>query len=127
MKVRTIPSFWVKKNGYRFDCNPYLSGSIEAKEKLESLKCLKEPLKDITLGLVNAGRIKRLWAESSEYGRPFLSSTDILKTDLSNIKSISHKAVEANPKLLIKKGWSLITRAGSIGKMSYCRPDMDGM
>ncbi|MEZ9441436.1 methylation-associated defense system restriction endonuclease subunit S MAD5, partial [Vibrio atlanticus] len=94
---------------------------------LESLKCIKEPLRNITLGLVNAGRIKRVWAKSSEYGRPFLSSTDILKTDLSNIKAISHKAVEENPKLLIKQGWSLITRAGSIGKMSYCREDMDDM
>lgn len=127
MKIKKAQSSWFKNNKYRLDCNPYISGSIEAKEKLQSLKCVKEPLKDLTLGLVNAGRIKRIWAEGNEHGRPFLSSTDILKTDLSNIKSISHKAVEENPKLIIKQGWSLITRAGSIGKMSYCRADMDGM
>ena len=40
---------------------------------------------------------------------------------------ISQRVVEENPKLIIHKDWSLITRSGSIGRMAYTRPDMGGM
>ena len=62
-----------------------------------------------------------------EYGVPFLSSTDILQADLSCLSLISQRVVEENPKLIIHKDWSLITRSGSIGRMAYTRPDMGGM
>lgn len=126
MKVKSIPSSWIDQNGYRFDCNPYMSGALETRVILEGLACKKQPLKSVTSGIVNAGRIKRIWADRDS-GRPFLSSSDILRTDLTNISSISHKAVKENPKLIIKEGWTLITRAGSIGKMSYARSDMNDM
>ena len=127
MKTKAIPSQWLIKNGHRMDCNPYMGGAVEARAILEKLACQKQPLADLTQNIINAGRIKRVWADGSEYGLPFLSSTDILKADLSNIRYISKRAAVENPNLLIKKGWTLITRSGSIGNMAYARSDMDGM
>lgn len=108
-----------------------MSGAFEAKLKLEMIRAKKEPLRDVCLGgldgLVNAGRIKRIWVDDPQHGIRFLSSTDILKSDLSDLRLISHKAIQENPKLMIKQGWILITRAGTIGRMAYARHDMDGM
>jgi len=131
MKVKTIPSAWMRRDGRRFDCGPYMSGALEAKIRLEELACRKDRLADVCdggmAGLVNAGRITRQWAADSVHGVPFLTSTSILQADLSDLRFISHRAVRENPKLTIRAGYTLITRAGTIGRMSYARPDMDGL
>lgn len=131
MKVKSIPSGWIYEEGLRLDCGPYMSGAIEAKKILENLEIPKEPLQKVTqngiAGIYHAGRIKRLWVECPDYGYPFLSSTDILQADLSGLRYISKISVKENPQLLIQKDWTLITRSGSIGRMVFSRPDMDGM
>ncbi len=131
MKVKSVPCSWLLRDGRRLDCGPYMSGALEAKLRLELLRATKQPLRDVCLGgilgLINAGRIKRVWVQDEQHGRRFLSSTDILKADLSDLQFIGHQAVRSNPKLLIRAGWTLITRAGSIGRMAYARPDMDGL
>jgi len=131
MKVTSIPSTWLDKGGRRLDCGPYMSGALEAKVLLERLRATKISLQAVCLhgrgGLVNAGRIKRLWVADERHGLRFLSSTDILKSDLSDLQFISKKAAHANPKIVIKSGWTLITRAGTIGRMAFARADMDGL
>lgn len=131
MKVKTIQSKWIDSNGHRMDCNPYMSGSIESKVKLESMDCKLDKLQDVTeggiSGIYHAGREGRTWVKSKEYGVPFLGSTDILKSDLSNLPFISKRQISKTPAFIIRKGWTLITRSGSIGRMSYARSDMDGM
>lgn len=131
MKVKSIPSSWISRDGLRLDCNPYMTGALEARIRLERLVHPKEKLVELCEGgidgLVNAGRITRQWVEDPAYGVPFLTSTSILQSDPSKLRYISKRAVRENPKLLIREGYTLITRAGSIGRMSYTRPDMDGM
>ena len=131
MRTKTVPSGWLERDGRRLDCGPYMSGALEAKQLLDVLHATKVPLQDVCLGgrggLVNAGRIKRQWVTDKRHGIRFLSSTDILKADLSNLQLISKQAAAANPRLLIRSGWTLITRAGTIGRMAYARPDMDEM
>lgn len=130
MKTKVVPSGWLKRDGRRLDCGPYMSGALEAKVLLERLKARKDPLHAVTRdglsGIFHAGRIKRLWVDSPNYGRRFLSSTDILQSDLSNLSYISNVALAENPRLPISPGWTLITRSGTIGRMAYARSDMDG-
>jgi type I restriction enzyme S subunit len=130
MKTKAVPSGWLERDGRRLDCGPYMSGALEAKVLLESLNARKDTLQAVTLGgtsgIFHAGRIKRIWVDSARYGRPFLSSTEILQADLSNLPFISKKAVAENPRLPLSPGWTLITRSGTVGRMAYARPDMDG-
>lgn len=131
MKVKHIPSHWLREDGRRFDCGPYMSGAREAKEKLARLSVRKDRLQQLTAGgmdgIINAGRIKRQWVDDPAYGVPFLSSSDILQADLSNLSLISNRVVSENPRLLIQPGWILVTRSGTIGRMVYARKDMEGM
>lgn len=130
-QCRAIPSSWLENNGRRLDCGPYLSGAIEARELLCRLSARKDDLQDLTddgiNGIINVGRIPRLWVDDARYGYPFLSSTDILQTDLSHLSYIAKSLVNQNKNLLIKKNWTLITRSGTIGRMAYARTDMDDM
>lgn len=128
---KVIQRSWMDLNGLRLDSGPYLSGAFEARVALERLQAAKEPLQQVTLGgfegIINAGRFPRNWVNDPRHGIPFLSSTDILQADLSHVSLISNSAVAQNAKLLIREGWTLITRSGTIGRMAYSRPDMDGL
>lgn len=108
-----------------------MSGALEAKVLLDAMQARKDKLqtltKDGTSGIFHAGRIKRMWVDSPEYGLPFLSSTDILQADLSNLPYISKKAVAENPRLPLHAGWTLVTRSGTVGRTAYARPDMEGL
>lgn len=126
-QVKAVPSSWLEHNGRRLDCGPYLSGAMEAKELLRRLPVDKEPLASITDGIFHAGRESRQWVESDEYGVRFMGSTDVLASDLSGLPLIARKQVQANRNFTIRAGWTLITRSGTIGRMAYARPDMDGI
>lgn len=125
--ARIVRSSWLEEGGRRLDCNPYMSGALEARDALKLLKARKEKLKDVTTGIFHAGREGRLWVDSDEFGVPFLGSGDILHSDLSVLPYLSKKQVERNPQFLLKEKWTLITRSGSIGRMAFVRPDMAGM
>ncbi|HFD87985.1 MAG TPA: restriction endonuclease subunit S [Gammaproteobacteria bacterium] len=126
-QCKAVPSAWLENNGRRLDCGPYLSGAMEARELLRQLPNIKEPLSSLTEGIYHAGRESRLWVDSTEYGVPFMGSTDVLASDHSSLPLISKKQVRANPKFTIRSGWTLITRSGTIGRMAYARNDMDGI
>jgi len=131
MKTKAVPSKWMMREGLRLDVGPYLSGALEGRVRLDELAAKKDRLADLTQGgsegIYHAGREGRRWVSDPEYGVPFLGSTDILKADLSYLPLISKKQVTKNPKFTIRSSWTLITRSGTIGRMAYARPDMDGM
>lgn len=130
-QVKAVPSSWIEKQARRLDCGPYMSGAMEARELLRQLSARKDQLQELTdggiSGIINAGRITRLWVDDDQHGFPFLSSTDILQADLSNISHIAKSVARQNSQLLIKDRWTLITRSGTIGRMAYSRSDMNGM
>lgn len=125
--ARVVRSSWLEEGGRRLDCNPYMSGALEARDALQRLAALKEKLADITERIFHAGREGRLWVNDPRYGVPFMGSSDILAADLSNLPLMAKKQVERNPLFTLGEGWTLITRSGTIGRMTYVRPDMAGI
>lgn len=131
MRVKTIPSAWMRRDGRRFDCGPYMSGALEAKIRLEELPYRKDSLASLCVGgidgIYHAGRESRTWVDDPAAGVPFLSSSSILASDLSGLPLISRRQVASNPRFTLRRGWTLITRSGTIGRMVYARLDMDGL
>jgi type I restriction enzyme, S subunit len=129
VKIKLIPSGWIEKEGRRLDCGPYLSGAIEAKLLLEKLPVtthLHELTQNGKEGIFHAGRESRTWVEDLAHGVPFMSGSDMMLADLSRLSLISKRRVAAVPKFIVRRNWTLITRSGTIGRMVYSRPDMDG-
>jgi type I restriction enzyme S subunit len=132
MKVKSIPSSLIGKNGRRFDCNPYLSGAIEAQLMLNSLQVDKMPLNSLTAGynggIYNGPVFKRRFVDSKDYGVPFLTSGNMLRTDLFDLQYLSEK--DARSKKLsyleLKAGMIMISCSGAIGNMVYVRDDLEG-
>lgn len=126
IKFKIVRSAWLEEGGRRLDCNPYMSGALEARDALERVQ-VTEKLADITERIFHAGREGRLWVEDAKYGIPFMGSSDIRIADFSALPLIAKKQVARNPLFTLEAGWTLITRSGTIGRMAYARPDMAGM
>lgn len=77
-------------------------------------------------GIFIGGRAKRIYVLDPERGIPFLSSSDMLMASFDGVKLISRKQPELEA-LTLRKGWTLISRSGTIGNMIYAREDMDGL
>lgn len=127
LKWKAVRAAWLEEGGRRLDCNPYMSGALEARDTLNRLDCLKDTLSEVTLGMFDSGRESRKWVDDPRYGVRYMGSSAISLADLSTLPLISKKQVARNPRLLIEEGWSLITRSGTIGRMAYVRADMAGL
>jgi type I restriction enzyme S subunit len=133
MKTKTIPSSWLTRDGLRLDCNPYMSGALEARIRLEELSCKKEYLADLTKGhnggIYNGPQFVRNFVEDPAHGVPFLGTSSMLRVDLSNLPLLKKKDAQSSrlSHLRIEPGMTLISCSGTIGRMVYARPDMDGM
>lgn len=127
VKWKTVRSAWLEEGGRRLDCNPYMSGALEARDALKRLSCRKDKLRNVTTAMFDSGRESRKWVSDSQFGTRFMGSTAIGLAEMSKLPLIANKQVVRNPKLVLQQGWSLITRSGSIGRMAYVRPDMVGL
>lgn len=125
--ARIVRSSWLEEGGRRLDCNPYMSGALEARDAVKRLAVPKMQIPEVTARIFHAGREGRCWVEDEEYGVPFIGSSDILSSNLSALPLIAKKQVRNNPLFTIRAGWTLITRSGTIGRMNYVRSDMDGL
>ena len=121
---------WLADQGLRLDSSPYLSGAFETHRLLERLPGT-QPLNQLVR---TATAEFFMLAESLDNGSPipdmaflFLSSSDMLEADLSNLSLISKNAVDDNPRLLnSSRDWTLITRSGQVvGRVAYARSTMD--
>lgn len=131
--ARVVRSSWLEEGGRRLDCNPYMSGALEARDKLKSLDAPKEPLKSLTTGyaggIYNGPMFARHWVEDPRYGVPFLSNSDMMNADLSTLPLLKKSYAESRylSYLKLEPGTTLITCSGTIGRMTYVRSDMAGM
>lgn len=127
INARVVRSSWLQEDGRRLDCNPYMSGALEARDALYALDCPKEKLSAVTINMFDSGRESRSWVDDARFGVRYMGSSAIRLADLSGLPLISKKQIARNPRLLLKEGWSLITRSGTIGRMAYVRSDMAGL
>lgn len=131
--ARVVRSGWLEEGGRRLDCNPYMSGALEARDALKALSARKEPLQSLTAGhaggIYNGPMFRRNYVESPEFGVPFITSGTMVVADLSTLPLLRKKDAESSSLayLRLEAGTTLISCSGTIGRMAYVRPDMAGM
>lgn len=130
MRIKTIPSNWLSDEGRRLDCGPYMTGAKEAEKIIDDCLLPKKELKEFLVngakGAFHAGREGRVWVKEERYGVPFMGSVDIIQANLDKLPLISKEQVNRKPLFRVFKDWVLITRSGTIGRMTLARQEMDG-
>ena len=64
-------------------------------------------------------RAKRVYVSKRKNGIPFLSSSDILQANLEDVKLASKKYTSALEQMVLQKGWTLISRSGTVGNCAF--------
>lgn len=119
MKVSIINIKNVRSARLRTDASYHLSeGQIVQKDIVSSPYPLMQ-IKDVSNDIFIGNRAKRIYVSSIEHGIPFLSSSDILKGDLEHVKLASKKYTPEIDRMLLQKGWTLISRSGTIGNCAF--------
>ncbi|CAH7015908.1 Restriction endonuclease subunit S [Vibrio chagasii] len=130
MRIKTIPSNWLSEEGRRLDCGPYMTGAKEAEKIIDDCLLPKKELQGFLIngakGAFHAGREGRVWVKEEHYGVPFMGSVDIIQANLDRLPLISKEQVSRKPLFRVFKDWILITRSGTIGRMTLARQEMDG-
>lgn len=131
--ARIVRSGWLDEGGRRLDCNPYMSGALEARDTLKQLKVRKDALSTLTAGyaggIYNGPMFKRNYVESVEHGVPFISSGSMSLADLSTLPRLRRVDAESGrlSYLKLRPGMIMISCSGTIGRMTYVRPDMESV
>lgn len=131
--ARIVRSSWLEEGGRRLDCNPYMSGALEARDTLSALRVHKDSLGSLTDGyaggLYNGPMFRRNYVDTPEHGVPFISTGTMIQADLSNLPFLSKRDAYSNKLayLKLKPGMTLISCSGTIGRMSFVRSDMAEM
>ncbi|WP_160051771.1 restriction endonuclease subunit S [Nocardiopsis sp. FR26] len=125
-----VTSGWLAEQGVRLTPALYLSGALEARKILERLPNTV-PLKAVTAGfnggIFNGPKFSRVYLDSLDLAVPFLGSSDMMEADLSFLPKLSMKVAEKFPYLQLVPGMTLISCSGTVGRMTYVRPDMGGI
>ncbi|SCL38806.1 type I restriction enzyme, S subunit [Micromonospora pallida] len=123
-----VRSSWLSEQGFRLDPSPFLSGAYEAKKLLERLAVRKDPLHSLTHGyqggIYNGPKFRRVYLTDPKHGVPFIGSTDMLEADFSWLPLLRRSDAEKLSFLRVDPGTTLISCSGTIGRMTYVRPDM---
>lgn len=119
MKTSVVRLDNIKPIQFRFDASYHLSEGEEVKRLINAspyrLLKVSDASKDIFIG----NRAKRVYVKKRSHGTPFLSSSDILQADLENVKIASNKYTPNIEQMKLQKGWTLISRSGTIGNCAF--------
>lgn len=119
MKIGHIHRMSMNPCGLRFDSSYHLSDGVTVKRDIAAspypLMLIGKAAERIFIG----GRARRVYVKDRNHGIPFLSSSDILQADLENVKLASKKYTPNIEEMTLQKGWTLITRSGTIGNCAF--------
>lgn len=119
MKIGHIHRMSMNPCGLRFDSSYHLSDGVTVKRDIAAspypLMLIGKAAERIFIG----GRARRVYVKDKKHGIPFLSSSDILQADLENVKLASKKYTPNIEEMTLQKGWTLITRSGTIGNCAF--------
>lgn len=119
MKTSVVRLDNIKPIQFRFDASYHLSEGEEVKRLINASPYRLLKVSDVSKDIFIGNRAKRVYVKKRSHGTPFLSSSDILQADLENVKIASNKYTPNIEQMKLQKGWTLISRSGTIGNCAF--------
>jgi restriction endonuclease S subunit len=123
MKTIVVKSKRFYDSDLRIDATFHLSDGIIARKYVAKAPYEVLTIRDVSDSIFYGGRSKRYYVTNKSKGIPFIGSSDMLKSDLSKIKMVSKELTKDLKSSFLKKGWTLISRSGTIGNTIYVNND----
>ncbi len=124
-QVFSVPSAWVRgSNDLRFDAEHYNPTLARAITLLRGSGMELRPLGEITERVFIPPRFRRVYVEK-DHGVPFLQGSHLVQAEPADLKYVSRKAHKNLSQWVIREGWVLVTRSGTIGRGALARRQWD--
>ena len=123
MRIGSVKLHSITAVSDRFDPNYHLSEGRVVKRMVKNSPYPLITIDKVCSRIFYGTRAKRIYVNSQEHGIPFLSSSDILQADFDNVKLSSKKYTPDLEDMKLKKGWTLISRSGTVGNCAYANAE----
>jgi Type I restriction modification DNA specificity domain len=121
-----ISSDLVEASGeLRLDASFYNRRVIQARAALDRCGMMIKTLGELTNAVFFPTRFKRIYV-TADHGVPFLQGSHVVQFQPTDVKYLSRKVHKNMDALLIRAGWLLITRSGTVGRVTVVPPEWDG-
>lgn len=112
-------------NNLRLDATYYNPHAAWVLSTLDTYMMDVQPLGDVTERVFMPPRFKRTYVDA-DHGVPFLQGSHVVQFRPADLKFLSRAATKNIGALLIRSGWLLITRSGTVGRVSLVPAEWDG-
>ena len=109
----------------RMDASHFDPAVIEAINALYESGMRVESLGSLVDRVFMPSRFKRVYVDADE-GIPFLQGSHVVHFRPDDVKYLSTTAHSNIDQLVVRKGWLLVTRSGTVGRAVICSDDWDG-
>src|SRR5690606_9361416 len=108
----------IEKESIRLEAEYFLSGGLISKKNIGFSPYPVKPLSFVTEKIFKGNIFKRTYVDNAEFGYPFLTASDMMKSDISSGKFISKRYSNVDD-LILDKDWILVSRSGTLGNSVY--------
>lgn len=126
MKLLNIKNSWFSESDLRLDASYHLSDGPVTKIKLKRLPYKISKLSSETKDIFKGNIFKRTYVSNAEDGFPFMTASDMMKSDINGGKFVSRKYTNT-ANLLLQKDWILVSRSGTIGNTVYTNRNFESI
>ena len=119
MKTSAVNRSSFLEYGGRIDASFHLSEGVSIKRTIYHSPYPLSTVGAVSKDIFYGNRAKRVYVSKIDKGIPFLSSSDILSSDLDNVKYASKKYTPGIAQLRLEEGWILVSRSGTIGNTAW--------
>jgi len=109
----------------RLDASFYNAQVIEAMAALERSGMVLKTVRELTERVFIPNRFKRNYVDAA-HGIPFLQGGHLMQFKPDDMKYLSTLTTANMESLLIREGWVLITRSGTVGRVALVTSQWDG-
>ena len=117
----SLPASYLDDDEMRFDAGHFNPSLLRVLDELSNTDTVR--LGEIA-EVFMPNRFKRVYVEP-EYGLPFLQGSHVIHFQAAGLKYLSREYDEID-NLLVKAGWLLVTRSGTVGRVTVCPDEWDG-
>lgn len=119
MKSIIAKNTWFVESDLRLDASYHLSDTNRIKHVFSTLPYSFTTIQEQSEKIFSGNIFKRTYVKDSERGIPYITGSDMIKQDITSGKFLSKKQASGLKKLLLEKGWILVTCSGTLGNTVY--------
>ena len=116
MKVASVFVGTTAGGAPRFDAGFHLSDGVRARRLLSRSPYAMVSIRECASKVFYGGRDRRVYVADKIHGIPFIGSSTMLKSDLTDVKFVSRRYTSNIEDMMLKSVWILISRSGTVGK-----------